>query len=151
MTSSEWLTPKISFVAGPPLIKGNPDANGTNSFTWKIFNGADPATVSIGYAGYVDIRDVARMVVFGIDKPQITNGQRYLLSSGYLPPQAAADILRKAYPERKVIKEGKPGEGYPADYSYPPQQVFDGSKAIKDSGVGYISVEQTVLDTAKDF
>lgn len=103
------------------------------------------------YPGYVDVRDVARLVLFAVQHPEEANNERFIATSAYVLPQGVADILRRAYPEKADnIEEGKPGEGYPPDHSYPPDGiVYDGSKAIKVTGHGYIPWEKTVLDTVE--
>ncbi len=127
--------------------------NETNEFIWQILTGHDLATAGLGMdPSYVDVRDVARLVVFGIEHPDDADGQRYLAASGYFPNQAVADTLRKAYPGRRdIIKEGNPGEGYSPDYSYPKKTVPDSSKAAKVLGQPWIPLHQTVLDAAKSY
>jgi nucleoside-diphosphate-sugar epimerase len=99
------------------------------------------------YNGYVDIRDVARLVVFGVEHPQKANNERFLAASFYSPPQAVADILREEFPDRaEIIEKGTPGEGYQPDYSFR-GIVYDGSKAVRVTGQEYIPWRQTVLDT----
>jgi hypothetical protein len=102
-------------------------------------------------AGYVDIRDVARLVVFGVAHPEKANNERFIAASTYAPAQGVADILRKAYPERAdIIEEGTPGEGYRPDHSFPPEGiVYDGSKSVRVTGQAYIPWEKTVLDTVE--
>ena len=146
----------IRFVAGPPLIApSSPEKiNETTRFVWNVLTGKDLANAGLGtaYPGYVDVRDVGRMFVFAVDHPDITNGERYLGSAGYGPPQAVADILRKAYPDRKdIIQEGKPGTGYFPYYRYPAKVSWDGSKTTNVMGLKYIPFDQIVLDTARVF
>ncbi|KAK3356615.1 hypothetical protein B0T25DRAFT_603133 [Lasiosphaeria hispida] len=54
-------------------------------------------------SGYVNVRDVARLVIFGFEHPEKTNNERFILASAWSPAQAVADLLRKAYPERAGI------------------------------------------------
>jgi nucleoside-diphosphate-sugar epimerase len=101
-------------------------------------------------AGYVDVRDVARLVIFGAEHPEKADGQRFITASARSPAQAVADILRKQYPERRdIIKEGTPGEGYAEGYVQKGGVVYDGSKAAKATGQGYIPWEKTVVDTVE--
>ena len=100
----------------------------------------------------VDVRDVARMVLFGIEEPEKADGQRYLTAGAWGPMQAIADILRKAYPELKdTIQVGSPGGGYLEGYKFPPEYYVDTSKALETPGVAWIPFEKTVLDTAETF
>ena len=90
-------------------------------------------------------------MVFGVEHPEKANNERFIAVSAYGSPQAVADILRKAYPERaNIIEEGKPGEGYLPDHSFPRDGVvYDGSKAVRVTGQGFIPWEKTVLDTVE--
>jgi nucleoside-diphosphate-sugar epimerase len=144
------------FVGGPQLVlPATPDKlNETTSFVWDVFSGKPLDQVGLGpvFYGYVDVRDVARVVVFGVEHSEKTDGERFILSAVYAPPQAAADILRKAYPERRnIIQEGTPGQGYEKDFSFPSSRVYDGSKTVRVTGQNYIPWETTILDMAKGF
>ncbi len=126
----------------------------TIEMIWNVFRGdeIDKAGGPSGTGAYVDIRDVSRIVVFGVEHPEVTDGQRYLTAAAWAGPQAAADILRKAYPARQnIIHEGHPGEGYSPDFAFQKQKFFDGTKAVRATGQAYIPFEKIVLDTAKAF
>ncbi|KAK9776151.1 putative Dihydroflavonol 4-reductase [Seiridium cardinale] len=68
-------------------------------------------------------------------------------------PQAVADILQEAYPDRKhIIKEGTPGQGYsPTGESVASWADLDSSKAVKATGQDWISYKKMVLHAAKMF
>jgi nucleoside-diphosphate-sugar epimerase len=140
-----------SFVMGPPVALQSIDKiSETTAFIWTVFSGQDIPNPLIPQPSYVDVRDIARVVVYGVDHGDKTNGERFLLTRGIVPPQAAADILREAYPNRRdIIKEGTPGQGYLPGYAYPESKIIDGSKAVRATGQDYYSVEQTIIDTAK--
>lgn len=80
-----------------------------------------------------------------------SSGERYLAVNGPGFPQAIADILHKAYPERgSLMPRGSPGEGYMEDYSWPPGAVsVSGKKAQSAMGEPWIDFKRSVLDTAK--
>ena len=122
---------------------------------WIVFSGQSPTgTVpqAIGSASYIDIRDTAAMHVWAAEHPTEANGQRYLLVNGRGTPQAAADILRKAYPNRKEILVGEPGSDYEEGWGWPKDgQSFNGEKSKKALGRDFIKYDQSVLDTAKVF
>ncbi|KAK4122990.1 NAD(P)-binding protein [Parathielavia appendiculata] len=138
------------FVAGPPLV--TPASKDKISFSTRlitdVFSGTplDQAGTPGVYA-FVDIRDVARLIVFGAEHPDRVNNERFIAASFYSPPQAVADILREKYPEKAdIIQKGTPGEGYSPDYRF---SAFDGTKAVRVTGQDYIPWRQTVLDTVE--
>jgi len=150
-----------SLVSGPPVVApASPSqVSETNQFIWDVLRGGDIATAGVagfagiaGSSGYVDVRDVGRIVVFAAEHPEVADGQRYLVSAHFAGAQAAADILRKAYPERRdTVQEGTPGEGYFPAYEFGEMLVLDSSKVVKATGQDFIPFETTVLDTAKSF
>ncbi|KAH6653078.1 hypothetical protein BKA67DRAFT_536775 [Truncatella angustata] len=143
------------FVAGPPLVlPSSPDnINETTEFIWKVFSGQGISEKTISSGPFVDVRDVARLTVFGVEHGQDTDAQRYLAQSGWGSPQAVADVLCRQYPDRKtIICQGTPESDYLADFKTPPQAPqVDTSKAIRATGQGWIDLETMVLDAAKAF
>jgi nucleoside-diphosphate-sugar epimerase len=127
----------------------------TNEFIWQVFSGQDYPPGPTGYGTHVDVRDVGRMAVFGVEHPEIANGQRYIVggNGNFANPQAAADVLRKAYPERRnIIKEGTPGEGYMSGWGFLPDGIkVISDKAVKATGQNWIPYDKMVLDAAKMF
>ena len=106
----------------------------------------------LGSGSYADVRDVARLQIWALENPSKSSGERYLAANGPGFPQAAADILHRAYPDRvDVMPKGHPGEGYLPDHSWPPGAVsVSGEKAQRAiMGEPWIGFEQSVLDTAK--
>ncbi|RBR26599.1 uncharacterized protein FIESC28_00596 [Fusarium coffeatum] len=140
-----------TFVMGPqPGLDSISKIGGTTAFIWQVFSGQEIPQPLTPNPSYVDVRDIARVAVFSVDHPEKTNGERFLLTSGMVPPQAAADVLRKAYPDRQnIIKAGQPGEGYYPGYVFPEEKVLDASKTAKLTGQEFYPVEQTIVDTAK--
>ncbi|KPM35564.1 hypothetical protein AK830_g11008 [Neonectria ditissima] len=140
-----------TFVMGPPVGLESPSKiSGTTAFIWKVFAGQEiPAPIS-PEPGYVDVRDIARVVVFGVEHVDKADGERYILAKGVVTPQAAADVLREAFPGRRdIIKTGSPGKGYSSGFAFPETRFIDGSKAIEATGQDHYTVEQTIIDTAK--
>lgn len=117
-------------------------------YVWRIMSGAEIIDPPYGYGWYVDVRDVAKLILFAVERADEADGERYISSTCWGPPQAAADILRPAYP-RLPIKEGKPGEGYLPGFKAPGPLDFDGSKALKAVGQGFVPYDQSLLDMAK--
>lgn len=109
----------------------------------------DKAGIPSIMKGYVDVRDVARMVRHSVEHSGETNGERYILSAASGPAQSIADILREAFPKRRgIIHEGTPGKGYLPGYAFPKELGVDGGKARKLLGE-YLPWELTVVDAAK--
>ena len=120
---------------------------------WRIFSGeaaSVPPAVEINT--YVDVRDVATVHLWCMTHPGQSDGQRYIVSAGLGPPQAAADILRKAYPDRQqVIAKGEPGKGYLPDFGFAREgERCGGTKAVEAiETLSYIRYDKSILDTVK--
>lgn len=136
---------------GPPVgLESVDKISSTTGWIWTVFSGQDIPKPIVEDASFVDVRDIARVAVYGVDHGDKLDGERYLLANGVVSPQAAADVLREAYPDRRdVIKKGTPGEGYRPGFAYPEEKSIDGSKAVRATGQDYYPVEQTIRDTAK--
>ncbi|KAK4225699.1 hypothetical protein QBC38DRAFT_253660 [Podospora fimiseda] len=147
------------FVTGPPaILPHSPDKiPQTAQPIYAVAAGHPLSKASVGSIvpglidAYVDVRDVARAVVWGVEHPKESDGERYILSAWYAPPQSVADILRKEFPEKmEQIEEGNPGKGYDSDYGWKSRKVgIDGTKVVKATGVEYIPWEKTVVDTVR--
>ncbi|KAI9721280.1 MAG: hypothetical protein M1812_002442 [Candelaria pacifica] len=141
-------------VCGPPVdLPADPShLNESMKPIWAIFSGkAQAIPAAFGTASCVDVRDVARVHVWCMEHPSESANQRYIACAGKGPPQAIADILREAYPDRReMIPLGEPGKGYMPDYSFPEDGInIDGSKAERTAGFMYIRFDQSILDTAR--
>ncbi|CAH0050413.1 unnamed protein product [Clonostachys solani] len=139
-----------SFVHGPPLVVPNSvfKIKGTTGFIVSIQAGLDGPDVFKTYPWWVDVRDVARVIVFCVKNR--VDGERFLAVSAYGPQQAVADVLRSVRPNSRVEK-GVPGEGYAMPGYQAPvseDQILDGSKLVRVTGQDYIPYEKSVVDTA---
>ncbi|KAF4637385.1 hypothetical protein G7Y89_g685 [Cudoniella acicularis] len=124
-----------TFVGGPPLVSPeNPEhISGTVRHIWTILSGA-PIPPTLGGSGStVDIRDVARLMVFAVKNPKKANGQRYLAVSAAGTNEAIADILREKYPDRASIIKGEPSAVL-EEKSFDISGVIDNSKAVEAMG-----------------
>ncbi|KAF2838694.1 NAD(P)-binding protein [Patellaria atrata CBS 101060] len=143
------------FVIGPALkAPSSPDKIGeTPKPIWYTLTGQEIPPPFGGTSTFVDVRDVSRLMVFAVQYPEITSGERYIACGGLAGEQAQRDILRAQYPDRHhIIKIGEPGKGYRADYRFPEGVVsIDNSKAVKATGQDWIPYDQSVIDTAKSF
>ncbi|RVX69098.1 hypothetical protein B0A52_06811 [Exophiala mesophila] len=145
-------------VTGPPISwPSNPEQLNTTLLPlWQLYAGPSASNgempPQIGGAGYIDVRDAARMHVWAAEHPERSRGQRYLVANGKAPPQAAADLLRLKFPDRDILV-GEPGKGYTPDYCFVKGEasLFSG-KAMKALGVSkFINYDKSVLDTIEAF
>ncbi|TDZ40080.1 putative uncharacterized oxidoreductase [Colletotrichum spinosum] len=145
------------WVAGPPLIlPEDPEKlSDTAIIAYRIMAGQEVSPAGPGNGTHVDVRDVARLVIFAAEHRHAADGERFIAggNGNYANVQAYADVLRREYPERRgVILKGKPGEGYNADYSEPAAaRGVDASKAVKATGQDWIPFERMLLDAAKAY
>lgn len=141
-------------VTGPPIIVPEAPENLNLSLLplWLIYRGDEALPDQIGDAWYIDVRDVADIHVWAMENPAKSNGQRWLLANGKAPPQAAADVIRKRFPARKIVS-GQPGFGYNPDYSFVHGEIsLDCSKSLEALEIGsFIGFEKSVLDTIAAF
>ena len=141
-------------VTGPP-VQAPAKASALSASIhpiWELFSGkAAEIPPGSGLNEYVDVRDVANILLWCMEHPDQTDGQRYIASAGLGPPQAIADILRKAYPEREnIIPRGFPGRGYRSDFGFPVNnRKCHGTKAAEAVGMQYITYDKSIVDTAK--
>lgn len=140
--------PPVSFPSSPAKL------NETLKPVWQIYS-AEAKTVppGIGMQSYVDVRDVSALHIWCMEHPDESNGQRYIAANGKGTTQAAADILRRAFPNRDIVV-GEPESDYvPGTYDYPAgKRSLRATKAYKAMGVkSFIGFEQSILDTVKSF
>lgn len=156
-----------SWFIGPPIVPWpKPEAFPISaSFLTRVLAGEEPAAARMmagpyPYDASIDVRDVARVLVWAALNPDKADGERFLCSGATGGAQAVADILDRAskagdVPELKgyeVKNKGTPGVGYNPDYSMSTDGQaleFDGGKVRKATGVDYIPFEQSVLDMVK--
>lgn len=95
---------------------------------------------------WVDVRDVARAHVLAMEKPA-AGGQRFLLTGGRFTNRDLADVVRKNFPELggNLPASHVQGGGYPEGGIY----GYDNSKASKELGIEWISLEQSAVETVK--
>lgn len=143
-------------VTGPPVSwPATPEGlNETLQPIWRIYSGDKTLPPQIGGAGYIDVRDVARMHVWCcVEQPDRANRNRYLVTNGKAPPQAAADLLRAKYPDRDIVV-GNPGQGYRSeDYWFVDgEPSLVATKAYEALGMDrFISYDKSILDTVEAF
>jgi nucleoside-diphosphate-sugar epimerase len=142
--------------AGPPAVPP-PSADQlsiTARFIFDLLAGKDapPPETHLGRGAYVDVRDVARLVTFAIQHPDVTNGSRLIAASCMSHPQGVMDVLREAFPERRdIIQKGTPGEGYTSGFGFSEEGPNFDMEAVRVSGKGWISFEDTIRDAAEAY
>jgi nucleoside-diphosphate-sugar epimerase len=154
-----------SIVVGPPVVLPNSgsELNETLRPIYNILSGsASTLPANIGSASFVDVRDVAFIHVWALENPSLADGERYIACAGYGPNQAVADILRGKYKGTNIAEKiivGTPGEGYEGfdkksgrveRVGYLPEHVqISGKKAERETGMTYISFQQSISNTAE--
>ncbi|KAJ2988477.1 hypothetical protein NUW58_g3958 [Xylaria curta] len=140
-----------TYCIGPPLIpwKSTTDIPYSNSGFWKVVSGEEIPGPMMVYGDTIDIRDVARMLLWSASNPAQADGERFICSSAVGNGQAIADILSKRMPSLN-IRRGVPGQGYSADYK-PRMGVgaFDPNKAVSATEMDWIPYEESVVDMAQ--
>ncbi|KAI9037920.1 NAD(P)-binding protein [Aspergillus affinis] len=143
------------FVCGPPLVLPD-DPNQlseTAGIVWDVFHGQKVKPAFQGIWPYVDIHDVARLIIWAIDHPALLDKERYLAVATEASPLNIAELLLRGYPGRRDIIRGPwSGANDSSEQPVPGRTVgFDASKAVKATGKPWISFDRTVLEAAKDF
>ncbi|KAI0454569.1 hypothetical protein F5B21DRAFT_524591 [Xylaria acuta] len=140
-----------TYFIGPPLIPWETAADipYSNSDFWKVVAGEEIPGPMMIYGDTVDIRDVARMLLWSALHPPQSDGHRFVCSTFVGGGQAIADILSRRMPSLK-IQRGQPGQGYSPDYK-PQAGVggFDSGKAASAMGEQWIPYEESVVDMAQ--
>ncbi|KAG0147581.1 hypothetical protein CROQUDRAFT_655967 [Cronartium quercuum f. sp. fusiforme G11] len=133
------------YVLGPVIhqVKDAKSLNTSVNFFYDYLAGkSDPETAKNPMGSMVDVRDVAIAHVQSLVIEK-AGGNRYAVSKQRYTWQDTLDIVQdkehgKLWPD--AIK-GTPGSG-----KLVKQNLFDASKSIKDLGLNYHSLEETVLD-----
>src|SRR3569833_1881548 len=142
-------------IIGPAL---DSDASISVGMVSSLLDGTTPAMPQNGFS-IIDVRDVADMHVAALEKPEAI-GQRYLATAEYMPFPAVANILREAYPTRRIPKANVPDWiiRFVAMFGGPARQiindignekVFDGRKGEALIGHPYLTARQSIKDTAE--
>jgi nucleoside-diphosphate-sugar epimerase len=141
-----------AYVGGPPLIlpKEEKHFGDSLSIVFRILTGQEVMLPRTGIV-YVDVRDVAELIVFAAREAGAADGKRFIAAwDGNLATvKNYRDILRKAYPSRaEFIAEGEPGQDHPK-HNRSDQRLIDSTKTEKITGQRWIPFKKMALDTAK--
>ncbi|KAH8549332.1 putative cinnamoyl-CoA reductase [Umbelopsis sp. PMI_123] len=134
-------------ILPPPKSVKDIEASSTAQQIVQLYTGEnkDP-TQTLGPPIFVDVVNVAAAHVRAVERPDKSNGQRYMLSGGTYNFQAVADILREQFPERQnIIAKGEPGK--PVVDS----KKFDSSKAVRELGIEYTDLKTVISNTVDSF
>ncbi|ODQ50515.1 D-lactaldehyde dehydrogenase [Saitoella complicata NRRL Y-17804] len=136
------------YVFGP-YIHQVKDAESINTSVGLVFNylSGNATDVQVNQPTdptfYVDVRDIAEAHIKAYEVKEAA-GQRFICTGGPFTYQQIADVLRKEYPELKDIPEGQPGKNYEVGVK------ASNERAKKVLGINFISLEQSIKDTAVD-
>lgn len=142
-------------IIGPAL---DDDASISVGLVSGLLDGTTPAMPSNGFA-IIDVRDVADLHVAALQNPEAI-GQRYLATSDYTPFPEVANILRAAYPDRKITMRTVPDWiiRILARLGGPTRQIindignekhYDPKKSEALLGRSFISPKDSILATAE--
>ncbi|KUJ19442.1 putative NAD dependent epimerase/dehydratase [Mollisia scopiformis] len=144
-----------AFVYGPPAVlpEGPEKIAETVKPVYDILAGKPLPPPMGGSGAFVDVRDVAALMVLAVEKGKEMNGERYIAAAGIGGMQQIADILNEGYPQRKgKIAVGEPGKGYEPGFGFPKEgSRIDSAKGKGILGREWIGYKECVLDAAKEF
>ena len=145
----------------PVLVSGVPlDAHygSSVSVVERLLSGKDPVIPDISFS-LVDVKDVAAMHVKAISN-DAAKGQRFIAASGMRTFMSLAKTLKAAFPGRRISTIPAPtfvirflalfdGEVRAVLPTLGKHIPVDSSKAQKVLGIKFISVEDSLVATAK--
>ena len=142
-------------ILGPATDK---DTSISLGLVTGLLDGSTPAMARIGFA-IIDVRDVAAMHLAALEKRE-SIGERYLCTGPFMTFEQVADVLRRAYPDRKVTSKVVPDWiiRLLAAFGGPVRQIindvgnqkhFDGSKGAALLGRPYRTNEEAILSAAE--
>ncbi|KAI0003439.1 NAD(P)-binding protein [Xylariaceae sp. FL0662B] len=144
-------TIQATYIIGPPLVpwETREQIPPSVSNIWKLLQGEDIPGPMLIYESSIDIRDVARVLLWAVLSPEKADGERFLCSSATGGSQAIADILNKHMPSLGIAL-GSPGKGYePGFKSASGTVAFDSRKTVRATGQDWIPYETSIIDTAQ--
>ncbi|KAJ0329701.1 hypothetical protein COL922a_012772 [Colletotrichum nupharicola] len=137
-----------ALILGPHLEEsGNLDEiTSTSKLLWQLMDAKE--IPELHWAGVVDVRDTAAMLVAAVDTPA-AGGQRFLIGH-HFDWQTATDAAREALPEvTNRVPVGTPGTG--KTMAFRSLYQVDGNKIVEVLGVEYRPLQTTVKDTLQQF
>ena len=99
----ELVTVCPGAILGPVLES---DFGTSANLVIKLLDGSTPALPDLGFE-IVDVRSVAGLLIRAMEMPEAAN-QRYLATAGYVTFKEVAQILKEAYPNKKIPSKTLP-------------------------------------------
>lgn len=96
----------------------------------------------------VDVRDVARLMLWAARHPQEADGQRYLACAWNTTPEHITEILAENFPQLPLTLAEARGADPLSDGGSP---LYRGEKALKAIGQDWIELEKSIVDSATYF
>ncbi|VUC27277.1 unnamed protein product [Clonostachys rosea] len=137
----------------PPMVYGPVDQhvedatklNTSAADIYRLIDGSEKEVPDTSFWAFADVRDLAEAHVRAFERPEAA-GQRYLITSSAYSYQNIVDIIREKFPELRE-KTPKGDTGAPL----PPVYRLDTSKAAKELGMTFRTLEETIVDTVSSF
>ncbi|KZT55577.1 NAD(P)-binding protein [Calocera cornea HHB12733] len=132
-------------VFGPPLqpVESMAKLNQSCGEIWHLMDGTLKEPPKTNFPVWVDVRDIAKMHVDALSKPQTAN-ERYQAIAGHFSFAQIAYQIAQAHPELARAGLVTPSDNSPC----PDHYATDSSKAERDFGLGWISFNKCIDDTA---
>ncbi|WOO78577.1 NADPH-dependent aldehyde reductase ARI1 [Vanrija pseudolonga] len=136
------------FCLGPPTLYGG-GLDGSSLYVLKPFlRTSTPAELDEAIGNFVDVRDVALAVLRALETPS-AGGERYLLSNGPLFGNDIAVAAARAFSPEEAARRALTT---PHDAAWRTRRlksavVTDGSKAARQLGIRYRSLQESLADT----
>ena len=141
-------------VLGPPLDRHFGSSLG---LVQRILTGRDPLMPPFGLP-VVDVRDVAEMHLRALERPQ-TAGRRYLAAAGSMRLAEIGQVIRAAWPGRRVPTREAPALLMRLVALFDPQvrsilpklgrlETVSNARAVAELGIGFIPAPQAVVAAA---
>lgn len=138
--SISTLSPPMVYGPARHAVESMDKLNTSLADVYRLYNGSEKEVPPTGFWGFADVRDLAQAHLKAYESEAAAN-QRYLVTNGPYSYQNFIDIIRDNFPE---LKDSTP-EG-DAHSALPPVYKIDASKSVKDLGMNYRTMKETVVD-----
>ena len=139
------VCPPMVFGPNANTVKSLDHLNTSSADIYSLMNGSKNTVPDTAFFAFVDARDVGEAHARAYESPEAA-GQRYFCTAGGYTFQQICDIIRKDFPEKKVlVPEGTPGAPFPDVYK------VDNSKAKRELGMIFRDLHTTIHDQVTEF